>query len=426
MRKLHVVLVEDDFFQSLPKFIAKCFVRFWMLIDHGIGTFSRFILRLNTKIIPGKVFFLTQESSYCCNPKYISEALHKLNNDKISIFWRVPKDNVGQFPEYVGRSPYNTYKYFKDIFSSEVIVGNSFLYMPIPFKLKKGQKLIMTWHGSMGIKKFGPSDIKDTQRRVKAIQYVGKRSDYILSNSTFINNEFRKTYWPKTPILNYGHPRNDLFFDNYKEKREFLKKVITNQYGLPNDINILMYGPTFRDSQDFSVYNIDYVRLLETVKAKFGGEWAVFLRFHPCMRTLFGSKAEYNYGDKYPIINVTTYPDIQELIAITDIAITDYSSWIYDFVLRKKPGFIYALDVKKYNNERGFCYPLEETPFAITTSNDELISAIETFDNEKYLQKVDKFLERQGCIEDGHASEKVAQLIVDLCDGKNPNDAILN
>lgn len=424
MRKIHEVLIEDDFFESFPKFIAKCWMRGWNLIDHILGTFSRYLLRINTKIIPGKVFFLTQESNYCCNPKYISEALHSINDKNISIFWRVPKDNIGQFPEYVKRSPYNTYKYFKDIFSSEIVVGNSFLYMPIPFKLKKNQKLIMTWHGSLGIKKFGPDDIKDTKRRVKAIQYVGNRSDYILSNSLFINNEFRKTYWPNTPILKYGHPRNDLFFDNYKEKREYLKKVITNQYGLSNDINIVMYAPTFRDSQDFTVYNIDLIRLIETLKTKYGGEWAVFLKFHPCMRTLYGSKVEYNFGSQYPIINITNYPDMQELIAITDVAITDYSSWIYDFVLRKKPGFIYALDLDKYNNERGFCYPLETTPFPIATCNDELMESILNFDNDIYLDKVNKFLEEKGCIENGHASEKVAQVIVDLCNGKKPNDAI--
>lgn len=105
---------------------------------------------------------------------------------------------------------------------------------------------------------------------------------------------------------------------------------------------------------------------------------------------------------------------MQELIAVTDVAITDYSSWIYDFVLLRKPGFIFATDIGKYNNERGFYYPLEETPFPIAKNNDELIKNILTFENEGYQERVESFLIDKGCYEDGHASERVAELINEI------------
>ena len=114
------------------------------------------------------------------------------------------------------------------------------------------------------------------------------------------------------------------------------------------------------------------------------------------------------------IIDVTMYQDIQELLASADIAITDYSSCIFDFMLTKKPGFIYATDIEEYNTERGFYYPLEETPFPIARNNEELIQNILNFDNEKYQQKVEKFLKDKGCIEDGHASERVVELIKEI------------
>ena len=46
---------------------------------------------------------------------------------------------------------------------------------------------------------------------------------------------------------------------------------------------------------------------------------------------------------------------------------------------------IYATDIELYNNERGFCYPLETTPFPIATNNDELAAQVAAFDEEKYL-----------------------------------------
>lgn len=108
---------------------------------------------------------------------------------------------------------------------------------------------------------------------------------------------------------------------------------------------------------------------------------------------------------------------MQELIAITDIAVTDYSSWIYDFMLLRKPGFIFATDIDKYNTERGFCYPLETTPFPIARNNDELISNILDFSETVYLEKLEQFLQDKGCIEDGHASERVVELIKEIIEG---------
>ena len=57
------------------------------------------------------------------------------------------------------------------------------------------------------------------------------------------------------------------------------------------------------------------------------------------------------------------YSDIQELMVSSDALITDYSSCIYDFMLSRKPGFIYATDADKYNNGRGLYYSLTSTPF---------------------------------------------------------------
>ena len=114
------------------------------------------------------------------------------------------------------------------------------------------------------------------------------------------------------------------------------------------------------------------------------------------------------------VINANEIADIQELLLITDAGITDYSSWICDYILTGKPGFIYANDMKKYNNERGFYYPLEETPFPVAENNSQLINNILNFDNEKYQEKVKIFLKDKGCMEDGHAAERVVDLIEEL------------
>lgn len=384
--------------------------KLWEEVDRIFGILSREILKIKTPIVPNKVFFHTQESRYTCNPKYICEELRRQCPD-IEIVWRIPNKGKSGVPKGIRTAKLNTFKYFKEIFSSRVVITNSFLYLGQPFSLKRKQVLIETWHGSLGIKRHDKKAIKDTWRRVRALVKTGKMSTYCISNSSLETGSLRSTYWPKTQMLEFGHPRNDLFFPNYADKRAKLREKFFSKWKLPPETRIAMYGPTFRDDKNFKCYNIDFQRMEEALVQRFGGKWCILLRYHPSLAKVYAKQGHKVQGVGFPIINVTKYMDMQQLIAVTDVAITDYSSWIYDFVLRRKPGFIFATDIEKYNTERGFYYPLEETPFPIATDNDQLVENILTFNYGKYLEDVEHFLVDKGCVEDGHASERVVELI---------------
>ena len=83
-------------------------------------------------------------------------------------------------------------------------------------------------------------------------------------------------------------------------------------------------------------------------------------------------------------------------------------------MLSRKPGFIYASDIKEYDNDRGFYYPLTSTPFPVAQHNEELRKNILNFNYESYREKVEEFLKDKGCMEDGHASERVVDLIEEI------------
>ena len=140
----------------------------------------------------------------------------------------------------------------------------------------------------------------------------------------------------------------------------------------------------------------------------------MLLRYHMSVRKVYQKRDQLRAGHDDMVIDVTGYPDMQELMTIADIAITDYSSWIYDFVLQRRPGFIFATDIELYNNERGFCYPLETTPFAIATNNEQLMQNVLAFDQDAYLEKVEEFLQDKGCMEDGHASERTVDKVLEM------------
>ena len=94
--------------------------------------------------------------------------------------------------------------------------------------------------------------------------------------------------------------------------------------------------------------------------------------------------------------------------------ITDYSSWICDYVLGDGYGFIYARDIEKYAENPGFYYPLETTPFPVAHSNEELAAAVAAFDEGKYRAAKAEFVRSKGCVEDGRASERCARKIEEV------------
>ena len=231
--------------------------------------------------------------------------------------------------------------------------------------------------------------------------------DYIISNSAFETGVFKYNFWCNGNILEYGHCRNDIFFKTTNEKSDIKSKVY-NALGISSDKKILLYAPSFRDDNDAGCCNIDIECLINSIEKKYEGIWVPVVRLHPNYTV---DNLSLKLLDNKNVIDATLYPDMQELLVAADIGVTDYSSWMFDYMLSKKPVFIYATDIEKYNTDRGFYYPLEETPFPIARNNDELAKNIENFDNNQYIKNVDKFLKDKGCIEDGHASERVVDLI---------------
>ena len=353
--------------------------------------------------------------SYGCNPKYITEEIIRRNlpYDIVWLVRNVKKEtNKGIFPANVRLVGYGTKIGLKELASAKLWIDNQRKNYFIKKGLvkKEGQYFIQTWHGSLGIKKLD-ADVKAftneyKQDWVERAKFDSSMWDYLLTNSEFENNIFKKALWFNNEIKQYGHPRNDIFF---KDSSKIQKKV-REFYEIPSSKKILLYVPSFRDDEDIECYKLDYDRILHEFEKKFGSEWVCITRLHPRAKKF----DKYLIPEQENVIDGTFYPDIQELLVSSDAAITDYSSCIFDFMLSRKPGFIFATDLDEYNTERGFYYPLEETPFPVAQTNDELINNIKMFDKVEYQQKVEQFLKDKGCTEDGHASERVVDLIEEL------------
>jgi len=405
-------LIEGVFFARIQKRIGTIWKKFWLFIDGLIGDWARRILSKMIPVGSDTIMFMTYRNDYDCNPKYIAEELIQ-QKAPYRLVWAIGKNtDIYNFPPEIKLVRRNSFEFFCEVASAKVWVDNSINFLWEYLPKKEGQIYIQTWHGSMGLKRVGKEELKSNKRWLKSGRHCSKDTDFCISNSDFEDMVFRESHWPGVQILKYGHARNDILLSADLDIVTAAKRRVYDFFNLKDTYKIILYAPTFRDNKSIEPYRIDYGKLVKAAQQRFGGDWVILTRHHFHIRN--SQMAAQSISKEQYVANATQYNDMQELMVAADIGITDYSSWICDFMLTGKPGFIYATDIEQYYTERGFYYPLETTPFPICTNNEELFESILDFDIEQYETKLHQFLLDRGCVEDGHASERVAKKIMEI------------
>lgn len=348
-----------------------------------------------------KIMFISHlGKGYGCNPKYICEHLRNSHQGEFKLHWVydptcVSKENIPQ-----GVLPVSMYslRFIYDILTCGFLISNTRLPQWFGFKNRKDQCYIQTWHSSLRLKKI-EGDAKLGEDYERTAQCDASKTGLMISGCRFSSDIYKRAFWYTGPILEVGTPRLD-FLLNQSESEKF---AIFDKVGLESDSQYILYAPTFRKGGLLEAYNIDYKLLINTLVKKFGGKWKVLCRLHP---NLIGKVSFDNVAEE--CIDVTNYVDIQELLVISDILITDFSSCMFDVAFMRKPCLLYASDYLQYiKNERDLYFDIQSLPFPLATTNDELVTAVNNFDHDSYVNKVDEFLSAIGTFETGEACEMI-------------------
>ena len=361
-----------------------------------------------------KIVFINQ-NTYCGHGKYITEQLLKRRED-LDIVW-VVNDITIDVPDGIRLiSTRNRSAYYYEMETAKMWVSD---YCVHTFLTKRqGQIFVMVKHwSSITLKSFALDVLKfkNETSPERLSEYSGENMDYIIVGSELDEKSCRSGFNFKGEAYYAGSPRSDILFHP-----QDIREKICEQYHIDQGCRILMYAPTYRYSPvvfaKWEARNIelDYEQVKQTLEKRFGGKWCILLRLHPTV-------IKESYGIKKPeyVINVSEHPDSQELVAVSDIMITDYSSIMFEPAFVKKPVFLFATDRKEYiNGERELLIDYDTLPFPIAESNEELVQKIQDFNRQEYEEDITKFLDKYGVHEDGHASERAAEFIVDMIDNK--------
>lgn len=342
-------------------------------------------------------------AQYGCNPKYISEYLVSHHSDDVDVVWAFT-DPDKHVISGIQKVRFGSVQYLKMLATCRVIVSN--YRLTTDFKKRSDQVYIQTWHSSLRLKKIeGDAEEALPEHYVKMAKHDSAQTDYVIAGCQMSHKTFAESFWYNGAILDIGTPRNDVLFYPDLERSEIIKKRLNIEINK----RIVLYAPTFRKNNKTDCYNLDISHITSNLSSRFGGDWVVLLRLHPHL-----VNCELFKGND-DVIDVTRYDDIQELLMISDVLISDFSSLIFDFAISNKPVFLYAADFEEYcRNDRSLYFNIDELPFSIATSNNQLSDNIKAFDYDNYKGGLAKFNKKVGSYEDGTASSLISQLIIEM------------
>lgn len=385
------------------------------------------------KIAPQKknrFVFTSFNGHYSDNTKYISIKLHEKYPDA-EIIWLVLPQYNKDIPDYVKVIKYSSLSsfwyrgtataQFDNVYGFRAYFKvNNKIFTKIKIRIfewlsnKRRQPIFATMHGT-SFKKIGRAQIGNN------VLGFSCPNTYLIVGDKFTEETLNYITFEQCTMKTIGWPRNDiLFLDESKKNRDLI--------GVPYNKRIILFAPTFRndgiDTEDKNIERsglnqlseINFDILFNTLSTKFGGEWIMVCRFHYHVENLVDwDMLEKKYPGKF--VNGNRYDDMALYLSCVDILLTDLSSCMFDFANTGKPCFLYFPDLVNYRDkERGFYYDIETLPFTLATNFDKLILNIKNFDERTYKQEVKQLLNRIGSGDDGKASEKFVDYVMEICD----------
>ncbi len=275
-------------------------------------------------------------------------------------------------------------------------------------KMRPETKVMQMWHGCGAFKKWGMSTADLifglTEKDLKEYPNY-KNLDYVTVSSPEVSWAYVEAMdlsdKPET-VVPLGISRSDIFYDE-----SFRQKAFDKIYALMPSAKgkkVILYAPTFRGR----VAKAKTPEMLDVkmFKEALGDEYVLIFKHHPFVKKpMVIEQADAEFAQ-----DLTEACEIEELLCVADICISDYSSLVFEYALFEKPMIFFSYDISEYFDWRGFYYDYDElAPGPVFVTNSQMIDYIqhvdERFDRERVIRFREKFM--SAC--DGHATERIME-----------------
>jgi len=340
---------------------------------------------------------------YGCNPAAIYEKAKELAPEVRGV-WLVKAHRVTSVPDGVDYVVEESFAYFRAMARATYFISNvNFADYVVK---RRGSVHVQTHHGTP-LKLMGIDGLTHGGRSGKGSDNVRRRVgrwDFSIAANRHSTEAWRTAYPGTFESLEYGYPRNDILVNASPEHGARVRAVL----GIEPGQQVILYAPTHRGrNADRFAGHLDVVALAEAL----GPDTVILLRAHyfydsPRQRPSTGSAR---------VVEVTSYPTVEDLYLAADVLITDYSSTMFDYAVLDRPIVVFAPDWQQYRASRGVYFDIfEERPGVVVTTQAELIErfAANTIDDDGARRRRAAFRERFCALEDGRASERVVRRVL--------------
>jgi len=292
---------------------------------------------------------------------------------------------------------------------ARIFIVDDYFFPIYVIRPRPGTTIVQTWHACGAFKRFGYSVLDKsfgadaaTAERVR----IHGNYDICLVGSQTAAIHYAEAFRQPLErfVTNLGVPRTDVLFGEDRLARTAAD--LRRRYAIPDGRRVVLYAPTFRgDRITAARYSegLDLARL----HAVLGEDHVILVRLHPFIR----AAAPIDPALAGFAIDVSDHPDINELLPLSDVLVTDYSSVIFEYSLLRKPMLFFAPDVAEYDAERGFYFDYRTgVPGPVFETTDELAAHLRAgvFD----LERVDAFRATSFEVADGRATPRFVDRIV--------------
>ncbi|WP_051731805.1 CDP-glycerol glycerophosphotransferase family protein [Kitasatospora phosalacinea] len=341
--------------------------------------------------------------SYSCNPRAVHEEL-VARGLPLEHLW-VVEDGQEQPPPGTTALRMWSPEWYEALATSRYLVGNT--HFPEFLERREGQVVAQLWHGTplKRIARQVRTEWMAEDGYLRRLEHEVRQWNLLLSPSPFATPILADSFDYRGAPLEAGYPRNDRLVRADPVERA----AVRARLGVPEGRTAVLYAPTWRDDQrEGDRYRLDLRLDVEAARAALGGDHVLLLRPHV------------HVGGRVPdddfVRDVSDHPDVADLMLAADVLVTDYSSLMFDFAVTGRPMLFFTYDLEHYRRRlRGFTFDFEaHAPGPLLADSASVVAALRELDPEPYRERYRAFRERFCPLEDGRASARVVDRMLEL------------
>lgn len=326
--------------------------------------FAKKIVYPFAKLLPiqdKKIMFATnKDQRFSGSFKVIFDELSKLDHN-YQVVGHFKKNR--QFKELA--------KLYYDLATAKYVLLDDYYFQMYGLRTRKSTEVIQLWHAAGAFKKFGISSIGSLDSNTLEFENAAHQNyTQVIVSGESVAAHYANAFGVSVDNVHpLGVPRTDMFLDD--DYKDYVRETYFKSYPQLKGKKIITYAPTFRGRPGArATFKLELD--LEKLYKELGDEYIVILKMHPSV-----TKGIHIPNELSEFVINMSKNDVNNVLIMTDILITDYSSIVFDYALLNRPMIFFAYDLEEYLEERGFYEKYEDfVPGPIVDSTEDIVKLV--------------------------------------------------